>query len=179
MAMKTGWLSILVVMFAMVPVRAQSPQPDPAPVLEAMKAVAFLEGRWAGQGWIQMGPGPKEEFSQTEVVERKLDGGLLLIEGIGRSRAAEPTTVHHAFAVVSFDPSSKKYRFSSHIVGRPPLDIHPEVGSNTFKWSYEPQPSVHIRYLITVADATWREVGEFSRDGKTWRQFFEMTLKRQ
>jgi hypothetical protein len=59
------------------------------------------------------------------------------------------------------------------------LDVHPEVGLNTFKWSYEPQPGVHIRYLITVADATWREVGEFSRDGKTWRQFFEMTLKRQ
>ena len=55
-----------------------------------MKAVAFLEGRWAGEGWIQMGPGPKEEFSQTEVIERKLDGGLLLIEGIGRSRDPEP-----------------------------------------------------------------------------------------
>jgi hypothetical protein len=179
MAMKTGWLTILVVVFAMVPVRAQSPQPDPAPVLEAMKAVAFLEGRWAGEGWIQMGPGPKEEFSQTEVVERKLDGGLLLIEGIGHSRAAEPKKVHHAFAVVSFDPRNKNYRFSSHIVGRPPLDVDPEVGSNTLRWSYQPQAGVYIRYLITVADATWHEVGEFSRDGQSWRQFFEMTLRRQ
>lgn len=175
--MKTGWLSVLAVVFAIVPLRAQAPQPDPAPVLEAMKAVAFLEGRWAGEGWIQMGPGPKEEFSQTEVIERKLDGGLLLIEGIGYSKAPEPKKIHHAFAVVSFDPSSKKYRFSSHLVGRPPLDVAAEVGSNTFKWSYEPQAGFHIRYLITVSDATWREVGEFSRDGQSWRQFFEMTLR--
>jgi hypothetical protein len=177
--MTTGWLSILAVVFAMVPVRAQSPQPDPAPVLEAMKAVAFLEGRWVGEGWIQMGPGPKEEFSQTEAVDRKLDGGLLLIEGIGHSRAPEPKKVHHAFAVVSFDPSNKKYRFSSHIVGRPPLEVDAEVGPNTFRWSYEPQAGVHIRYVITVVDATWREVGEFSRDGQSWRQFFAMTLRKQ
>lgn len=177
--MTTGWLSVLFVVLATVSMRAQSPQPDPAPVLEAMNAVAFLEGRWAGEGWIQMGPGPKEEFSQTEVVERKLDGGLLLIEGIGRSKAADAKTVHHAFAVVSFDPGSKKYRFSSHIVGRPPLDVNPEVGPNTLTWRYEPQPGVHIRYRITVAEATWREVGEFSRDGQSWRQFFEMTLRRQ
>lgn len=177
--MRTGWLRILVVVFAMVPARAQSPQPDPAPVLEAMKAVAFLEGRWAGEGWIQMGPGAKQEFSQTEVVERKLDGGLLLIEGIGRSKAPETKTVHHALAVVSFDPGSNKYRFSSHIVGRPPLDVAPDVGSNTFRWSYQPQAGIHIRYTITVADGTWQEVGEFSRDGQSWRQFFEMTLRRQ
>jgi hypothetical protein len=177
--MKTGWLSILVVVFAVVPLRAQSPPPDPAPVLEAMKAVAFLEGRWVGEGWIQMGPVAKEEFSQTEVVERKLDGGLLLIEGIGRSKAPEAKQVHHAFAVVSFDPSKKKYRFSSHIVGRPPLDVDSEVGPNTFKWSYQPQAGVHIRYLIKVADATWHEVGEFSTDGQSWRQFFEMTLRKQ
>jgi hypothetical protein len=177
--MTTRWLSILAVVFATVPVRAQSPQPDPAPVLEAMKAVAFLEGRWLGQGWIQMGPGPKEEFSQTEVVERKLDGGLLLIEGIGHSRAPEPKKVHHAFAIVSFDPSTKMYRFSSRIVGRPPLEVDAEVGPNTFKWGYEPQPGVQIRYRISVVDATWREVGEFSRDGQIWRQFFEMTLRKQ
>jgi hypothetical protein len=171
-------LCVLVVALA-VPVWAQSPQPDPAPVLEAMKAVAFLEGRWAGEGWFQMGPGTREEFSQTEVVERKLDGGLLLIEGIGRSKAPEPRTVHHAFAVISFDPSKKAYRFSSHIVGRPPLDVEPEVGPNTFRWGYQPQAGIHIRYVITVEDATWREVGEFSRDGQTWNQFFEMTLTKQ
>ena len=175
--MKSRWL-ILIVVFAAVPVWAQSPEPDPVPVIEAMKAVAFLEGRWTGEGWIQMGPGPKQEFSQTEVIERKLDGGLLLIEGIGRSKASEAKKVHHAFAVVSFDPTTKKYRFSSHVVGRPPLDVAPEVGTNTFKWSHQPQPGANIRYTITVADTTWHEVGEFSRDGQTWRQFFGMTLKR-
>jgi hypothetical protein len=177
--MTNGMVCILVVVFAMAPVRAQSPQPDTAPVLEAMKAVAFLEGRWAGEGWMQMGPGPKEEFSQTEIIERKLDGGLLLIEGIGRSKGQEARKVHHAFAVISFDPSTKKYRFSSHIVGRPPLDVEPEVGPNTLSWSYQPQPGIHIRYRITIADGTWREVGEFSRDGQSWNPFFGMTLKRQ
>lgn len=172
-------VSIVVVVSGVVALRAQPQQPDPAPVLDSMKRVSFLEGRWAGDGWIQMGPGPKEEFSQTEVVERKLDGGILLVEGIGHSRTPEPKKVHHAFAIIGFDPSNKKYRFSSHIVGRPPLDVDLDVGSNTLRWGYQPQARAHIRYVITVTDGTWREVGEFSSDGQSWRQFFEMTLRRQ
>jgi hypothetical protein len=57
--------------------------------------------------------------------------------------------------------------------------VSSDVGSNTFTWSYEPQAGIRIRYVITVADATWREIGEFSRDGKAWTQFFAMTLKKQ
>jgi hypothetical protein len=126
-----------------------------------------------------MGPGPKEEFSQTEIVEWKLGGGLLLIEGIGKTRAPEAKETHHAFAVVSFDPMGKKYRFSSYIVGRPPLDVEPKFGPNTMTWEFEPQPGSHIRYTTTVSEVTWHEIGEFSRDGTSWSQFFEMTLKKQ
>lgn len=36
-----------------------------------------------------------------------------------------------------------------------------------------------IRFTITLTEKDeWHEAGEFSRDGKNWIEFFEMTLQR-
>lgn len=177
-----GRLSMFVIALALAvsaPANGQSPAPDPVPALEAMKSLSFLEGRWAGEGWMQRGPGPREEFSQTETVEWRLDGGVLLIEGVGKSKSPETGQRHHAFAVVSFNPMTEKYRFTSYVVGRPPLDVEPIIETNTLTWEFEPQSGSHIRYTAIVAEDTWHEIGEFSRDGNSWVQFFEMTLKKQ
>jgi hypothetical protein len=163
---------------ATVPVIAQGP-PDPRAAIEAVKHVAFLEGNWSGEGWAQMGPGPREGFTQTETVELKLDGAVMLIEGVGYSRGENPKKVHHALAVVSFDPVGSSLVFSSFLPGRPRLDVVPEVAPNAFKWSFSPPGGGHIRYSIAVENGTWHEVGEYSRDGESWHQFFEMQLTKE
>jgi mono/diheme cytochrome c family protein len=160
-----------------VPLLAQG-QVDPTPAVEAVTQAAFLEGNWAGEGWIQMGPSPKEEFTQTETVESMLDGAVMLIEGIGHSKDEGPKKVHHALAVISFDPVNNTLVFSSYVAGRPRLDLVPEVAPNTFKWGFSPPNGGEIRYSIVIEDGVWHEVGEFSRDGESWHQFFEMHLKR-
>jgi len=158
-----------------VPLLAQG-QVDPTPAIEAVTQAAFLEGSWAGEGWIQMGPGPKEEFTQTETVESMLDGAVMLIEGIGHSKDEGPKKVHHALAMISFDPVNETLVFSSYVAGRPRLDLVPEVAPNTFKWGFSPPNGGEIRYSIVIEDGVWHEVGEFSRDGESWHQFFEMHL---
>ncbi len=170
---------ILVVLFLLpLPILAQAPA-DPGPAIEAVGRVAFLEGRWAGEGWIQMGQGPRQEFTQTETVEQKLDGAVMLIEGVGHSKGDGSKKVHHALALLSFDPVGKTLLFSSFMAGRPRLDVVPEVGENTFEWGYPPPSGGTVRYSIVVENDSWHEVGEYSRDGESWYRFFEMKLARQ
>jgi len=154
------------------------PQVDPAPAIEAVTQAAFLEGSWAGEGWIQMGQGPKEDFTQTETVTSMLDGAVLLIEGVGHSTGEDPKKVHHALALISFDPVNNTLLFSSFVAGRPRLDLVPQVAPNTFKWWFSPPGGGEIRYSIVVEDGIWHETGEYSRDGESWNQFFEMHLKK-
>ncbi len=159
-----------------VPLLAQG-QVDPAPAIEAVRQAAFLEGSWSGEGWIQMGPAPKEEFTQTETVESMLGGAVMLIEGVGHSKGEDSTNkVHHALAVISFDPLNETLVFSSYVAGRPRLDLVPKVAPNTFKWGFSPPNGGEIRYSIVIEDGVWHEMGEYSRDGESWHQFFEMHL---
>jgi hypothetical protein len=160
-----------------VPLLAQAPV-DPGPAIEAVTQAAFLEGSWAGEGWIQMGQGPKEEFTQTETVTSMLDGAVMLIEGIGHSTGEAPKKVHHALALISFDPVNNTLLFSSFVAGRPRLELIPKVAPNTFRWGFSPSSGGEIRYSIVIEDGVWHEVGEFSRDGESWFQFFEMHLKK-
>jgi len=152
---------------------------DPKPAIEAVGEVAFLVGTWSGEGWVKMGQSPKQEFTQTETVESKLDGALLIIEGIGHSKGEPEKKGHHALAVVAFDPEGKTLVFSSFMAGRPRLDVVPEVGESTFTWSFPTPSGGYVRYAIKVEDDTWHETGEFSIDGESWHPFFEMSLKKQ
>jgi mono/diheme cytochrome c family protein len=66
--------------------------------------------------------------------------------------------------------------FSSYVAGQPRLDLVPEVAPNTFNWGFSPPNGGEIRYSIVIEYGVWHEVGEFSRDGESWHQFFEMRL---
>jgi hypothetical protein len=160
------------------PLLAQAPV-DQKAAIDALKQVAFLQGTWSGRGWVQMGQGPKQEFTQTEAVEAKLDGAVLLIEGIGHSEGENARKVHDALAVLSFDPVGETLVFSSFMAGRRRLDVVPEITQNTFTWSFSPPKGGEVRYSIQVESDTWQEVGEFSTDGESWHQFLEMSLKRK
>ena len=170
--------ALAIVSIISVPARAQAP-PDPGPAIAAVKQVAFLEGNWSGEGWIQMGPGPREEFAQVETVELKVDGSILQIEGIGYSKGENPEKVHHALALIAFDPIGNNLVFSSFVAGRPRLDVVAEVMGNSFTWGFSPPGGGQIRYSLQVEDGTWHEVGEYSADGESWFQFFEMHLTKQ
>jgi hypothetical protein len=153
--------------------------PDPTPAIEAVKTVAFLEGRWSGEGWSQMGSGPKDVFSVTETVEVKLNGAVMLIEGVGRSKSGEAKIGHHALAVIAFDPVERKLMFSSFVGGRPRQDLALEVGPDSLVRGFTLPTGGKVRYTIRVKDKVWHEVGEYSTDGSTWQTFLEMRLERQ
>jgi hypothetical protein len=159
-------------------------QPPENMAKEKMKLFAFWEGTWRGEGSTQMGPGPAKTSSVEETLQYKLDGTIMLIEGIGKARDGQTGTahvVHHAVAILSFDQASGQYKFQTYLKdGRSTPAVLKVLDENKYEWGFD-TPNGKIKYSITIdpSNKTWNEIGHFSNDnGTTWMKFFEMNLKK-
>lgn len=177
--MKTKLITALLVFILNISLMAQEEKIHQ----DKMKAFVTWIGEWHGNGWMQMGPGEPKKFSIDEVVQSKLDATILLVEGIGKTPDPQTNTemvVHHAMAILSYDPVGNQYKFNSHLKnGRSTDAWFTVMGENKFQWGFD-TPQGKVRYSITIdaSAKTWLESGEFSNDGTTWRKFFEMNLKK-
>ena len=156
-------------------------QPAAAPAPPKVQPFLFLEGDWQGAGWIQLGPGQRSEFNQTETVRRKLGGNLLTIEGLGLDKANPQRTIHNAFATVAFEAASNTFRMRAYRADGAYTDAlaTPAASGQGFVWGFDYPGPGKVRFTIGLdAKGQWHEVGEFSRDGTQWVQNFEMTLHR-
>lgn len=147
---------------------------------EAMQRVAWMVGTWEGSGWMVTGPGGRKDFRGREVVEERLDGLLIVIEGTHRAVGGERDgdTIHHAFAVLSWDPDTTRYLFRSYLETGRAGDYAGQVAEGAFIWGMN-TPRGKIRYTIRLDDrGHWVEIGERSADGTSWQQFFAMDLRR-
>ena len=155
----------------------EAPVTGEDPGLEAMRAIGFMEGTWQGEGWMRFGPGEPETFTSRETVESRLDGRVLIVEGLHHSTSSGDV-VHHALATISFDASNGKYRFDSHLAsGRSGVHVG-ELVDGTFVWGMQIPDRGRLRYTITIDGDSWHEIGEFSADGNEWHQNFQMDLVR-
>jgi hypothetical protein len=161
------------------PLSAQAPN---TAQMDQMKKVSFLVGQWKGEGWIDFGQGQRR-FTETESVQSKLGGEVLLIEGLGKTNVdgkETGTTVHNAIALVTYDDKAKTFRFQAHQAGGRSVDSEARVTEGALEWGFTDERAGTFRFKIRLNDAgKWFEIGEGSRDGKTWHKFFEMTLQRE
>jgi len=154
---------------------------DTALLRTEMAKLSWMEGKWKGTASVQRGPGQPMIVNQEETVEFKLDGLVMLIEGLGKYKdpgSQVEKVGHHALAFVTYDPEKGQYRFQSYLntgqLGDTYLKI---IGENQYEWGFEGR----VRYLIThnPAGQTWLETGEYSADnGTSWNKFIEMNLKK-
>ncbi|HEX8617768.1 MAG TPA: hypothetical protein VF911_09315 [Thermoanaerobaculia bacterium] len=150
---------------------------------DEMRKLDFLAGEWKGDAWMQIGPGNRAYVLQTERVQSKLGGQVLLVEGLGKRKLENGTAgdvVHDALAVISWNAAKKTYRFATWVAGRPDLETTLDLtGPNTAVWGFD-TPQGRMRYTIRLTEkGEWNEVGEMTRDhGATWTKFFEMTLQK-
>jgi len=82
-----------------------------------MQKLAFLIGNWSGEASVLRGPSQLVDLAQTEHAEFKLDGLILMIEGVGRLKS-NGTPVLQALGVISFDDASAQYRMRAFNDGR-------------------------------------------------------------
>lgn len=132
---------------------------------------------------MMRGPGNRQTSHVTETAELKLEGTLLMLEGLGTSKVPnsdEERIVHHALGIVSYDAAAERYLMRAYRAGGQFVDADLSVGDKTLVWGFTEPNAGEIRYTFTLTEAgQWHEIGEISQDGQTWHPFFEMTLKRQ
>lgn len=139
-----------------------------------VKKLESMVGKWQGSGWI-IHEGKRETFTGTETVQRKLDGLAILVEG--RFTNPEGKVIHETLAVLDFNTKDSKYRFRTYLATGMSGEHDFKLISDGFEWGFQ-IPMGTIRYTIKTANNTWLEIGEFSKDGKTWVKFFEMKLEK-
>ena len=153
-------LALFVMVFVPTVVLAQG-LPSGEANREAMKKFDYLVGKWKGDATMTLGPDRKQTAKQTEDVQYRLGGTILVIEGVGRGKLPgkdEEGVMFNAFAVISYDAQKKEY------------------GVRAYR-----AEGVSVDGYVKPADkGEWHEVGEMSMDGsKTWRKFFEMTVAKE
>lgn len=158
---------------------------QPAPPTAARREMAklkFLVGNWRGEGWMEFGPGQRQPFTSGEEVQLKLDGVLLLIEGIHSARfpgQTADTKIHHAVAAISYGEATKDYQVQAHKADGKSMAARGEFKDGAFIWGFNDPGLGHLRFTIRLnKQGQWHEIGERSRDGKTWTQYLEMTLSK-
>jgi hypothetical protein len=172
-----AWIVALVA----VPPAPTSAQTDAgAAVSAAMEPLAWLVGEWTGEGWNESASG-RSTVLVTERVESRLEGRVLIVEGIGHAKEATESpgeVVHHALGVASYDPGRGHYVLLAFRDGRV-VDAVTSLEDGTFVWGFDVPGGGQVRYRIRQDAGDWLETGDFSRDGgATWRPFFEMRLHR-
>ena len=177
--MKIILLAYLMIIGLITGLRAQ---PSEAVGKEKMKIFTALTGRWKGEAFIQTGPGPVQKATMDEDVQYKLDGMIILIEGIGVG--LDPHTnknkiMHHAMAILSYDQRTNEYKFNTFLKdGRRAECWFTAMEINQYQWGFDiPQGKIKYTIKIDPGKSTWYEIGEISMDsGSTWMKFFEMNL---
>lgn len=175
--MKLGSIVVLVACGMMLGgvLKAQERGPNIVAQQEAMQKLAFMAGNWSGPATVVMGREGPLAITQTEQVQFKLDGLVLLVEGKGLN--AEGKVVFSALATISFDDASGTYRFRAHNRGRY-LETELKLKENGFTWGYTAGPLTVENVMHLDADGAWVEITDAKFGETPPRRSVEMKLKK-
>jgi hypothetical protein len=153
--------------------------PDPAAAQAAISRLEFMVGSWRGEAWQLRGSG-RVQTQMVEIVERKLDGAVLLVEGRGAIEVSDggERVVHHALGVISFDASSGTYTLRSYLATGQSGDFVLTLIDGGVRWTRQ-VPGGSVRNTARFTSTEWHEIGEFSPDGTNWTQVMEIRLRRE
>lgn len=138
-----------------------------------------MPGIWSGQGkymdenrvWI--------DTRVKEVVENRLNGLVLTVEGKGfrLNDDSEENPVHHAFGMMHFDPQDGTLKMRAVLKDGRWVDPVIKLTDGGFNWSFEVSGGT-IEYHVALDGERWNEKGYFCRGEEKW-PFFEMELIKQ
>ena len=177
-------LAALIALSATLCADAQQSQPNPQPPApnpvavqrEAMQKLSFLAGHWSGPATIHRGPGEPLHVTQTEDVQYKLDGLVLLIEG--KSTDLDGKIVFSALATVAYDDATRTYRFRAYNDGHY-LDTELAVPDNGFSWSFTSGPAHIVNTMHLTAKGEWTETTDVTFGSNPPFRSVEMLLQHQ
>ncbi len=158
---------------------AQVPRtPDVEAQRMAMKKLSFLVGDWSGEASVLRGPGEFADLSQTESAHFKLDGLVLMIEGVGRAKT-DGKPVLQALGLISFDDETEAYRMRAFNDGRW-LDTEVKLadGADSISWGFALGEIKTATALHINEKNEWTEVGELTIGNRPPQHMMNLTVRR-
>jgi hypothetical protein len=125
-----------------------------------MKKLKFLVGEWSGEASVLRGPGQTMELIQTESAQFKLEGLVLVIEGVGRTKVDGKPALQ-ALGLVSFDDETGTYRMRAFNDGRwLETDVRLADSENSISWGFALGEFKTTTVLRINEKGEWTELGE-------------------
>jgi hypothetical protein len=159
---------------------AQAPRvPDLEAQRSAMKKLDFLVGKWTGDARITRGAGETTELVQSEEAGYKLDGLVLVIEGIGRTKS-DGVPVLQAFGIISYDDSTQTYHLRAFNDGRfLETEIKLSEQGQGIAWGFVVGEIKTESVLRINEKDEWTELHEIILGSQPSRKLMEVAVRRQ
>jgi hypothetical protein len=157
-------------------------QPFRVPDLEAqrtaMKKLSFLVGTWSGEAHVLRGPGPTVQLVQSEDARYKLDGLILVIEGVGKT--SEGATVLQAFGVISYEDDLGLYRMRAFNDGRfLETDVTLLEEGEGMSWGFA-LGEIRTKSVLRInGNGEWTEMHEINVASQPTKKLMEVVVRRQ
>lgn len=144
-----------------------------------MKELTFLTGTWSGEAHVQRGAGEPVTLTQTEEVQYKLDGLVLVIEGTGRS-LTDQRPVLQALGIISYDDATGSYHIRAWNDGR---FLESEVqlldDGKGLRWGFG-VGEIRSRSVLKIErDGQWTEVAELTIGSQPARKLMDLAVRRK
>jgi len=143
-----------------------------------MKKLSFLIGKWSGEASVLRGPGRFIDLSQTEEAQFKLDGLVLMIEGVGRTKS-DGNLALQALGLISFNDESGTYRMRAFNDGRwLETEVKLADGGSGITWGFTLGEMRTESVLRLNERGEWTELTELTIGTRPPQKLMELTVRR-
>ena len=165
---------------ALAPYMSQQPHmPNIEAQRAAMKKLEFMVGKWAGEARLLQGPGDPVSLMQTEEAQYKLDGLILLIEGVGRDKVDGKPALQ-ALGIVSYDEESGTYRMRAFNDGRfLETELKLLDSGKGISWGFA-LGQIRTSSVMQISEkGDWTEITEIIIGPEAPKKYMELSVSRQ
>jgi hypothetical protein len=143
-----------------------------------MKRLDFLVGEWSGEASAARGPGVVVDLVQSEVAQFKLDGLVLMIEGVGRTKSDGKLALQ-ALGLISFDDASDGYRMRAYNDGRwLETDVTLLEDGTGLSWGFS-LGEITTKSVLRINDkGEWTELAEITIGARPPQKLMELVVQR-
>ena len=152
--------------------------PDIEAQRTAMRELGFLVGEWSGKASVLREPGQFVELAQTESAQFKLDGLVLVIEGVGRTKADGKVALQ-ALGLISFDDETGTYRMRAFNDGRwLETEVKLADSGGSISWGFALGQFKTTTVLRINENGEWTEHGELVIGDRPAQKMMELKVRR-
>ena len=144
----------------------------------AMRKLEFLVGEWSGDATVLRGPGQFVDMAQIESAQFKLEGLVLMIEGVGRAKTDGKVSLQ-ALGLISFDDETGTYRMRAFNDGRwLETEVKMADGGNSISWGFALGAFKTATVLRINESGEWTEHGEITIGERPPQKMMDLNVRR-